>query len=93
MWVVVRLYAQTTGTDPAAWATYGPLGLFCLVLIGVAWYFIRRESARADRWEAIALKLIEANQTALKSQDSAHLSMAVLEDVLKLALAQEKKPR
>lgn len=90
MWRYAHVLAQMP-TDISAWAVYGPLGMFCFVLIGVAWFFIRREAARADRWEAIALKAIEANQSALKSTDSASLSVAVVEDLLRLAIEREGK--
>jgi hypothetical protein len=87
-----RLFAQAA-PDVNSWATYGPLGLIVATLIAVCWYFIRRESARADRWEAIALKSIEANHSALKSNDSAHMSVTVVEDLLRLALEREGRSK
>lgn len=66
--------AQAVPPGTNGWATYGPLGLIVAVLISVVWFFIRRESARADRYEALLIKMIEANTYASRSIDSAHES-------------------
>ncbi len=53
------------GTAAGKLTEYGPLGILALAALAFFYIAWRREASRADKWEAVALRLVEQNARLL----------------------------